>query len=77
MTPTLRKAAILSVVILSLAALLAVLFLDGPDLDPDMGPGEPGQGGEPAHGAGLGGCAECGEGAERPGLLGGWHTRSD
>ena len=47
MTPTLRKAAILSLVILSLAALLAVLLLDDPDLDLDTGPGELGQGGEP------------------------------
>ena len=48
MTPTLRKAAILSLVLVTLTILLAVLLLDGPDQDYDTGPGEPGQGEEPA-----------------------------
>ena len=43
MTSTLRKAAILSLVLVTLTMLLAVLLLDGPDQDYDTGPGEPDQ----------------------------------
>ena len=47
MTRTFRKATILSLSIIALAALLAVLLLKGQELDPNMGPGKPDQAEEP------------------------------